>query len=406
MKQKLEQLMACGMIDQTIKDQVLMIQQWIANQYAIETSKQEPFLTHLVMVLRRVKAQEQVEPMPTMIYEQIIDHPSFALSQDVLKSVAQLLELDFDQNECLYLYLHLNGMLEELTKKVLKPGYTLMHEHMVIDLSRVKADDDTRLHCIEQTIEELKVLSKRGVGNIVDVTLEGMGQDLEALQLIEARTGIRIIHATGYYKEPFLPSLVKTMTVSELASKMCQDLTGPNPANVIGEIGTSHMMVTDDEQKVFDAAILAYKQKPVLITTHTTLGTMGLWQATYLTTHGVLPEHIIIGHQDLNPSSDEVQAILDLGVTIGIDTIGKEGYKTDDERAKLIQCLEKENKLNQVVLSLDITRKSQLETNGGIGYAYLFDVFIPKLKAIGVTDESIHQMLVTNPCRLFGQEVL
>ena len=53
-------------------------------------------------------------------------------------------------------------------------------------------------------------------------------------------------------------------------------------------------------------------------------------------------------------------------------------------------------------MSMDITRKSHLKANGGIGYAYLLDSFIPELKAGGVTEEFINKMLVENPQRIFG----
>ena len=50
---------------------------------------------------------------------------------------------------------------------MLKDGYTLMHEHMFIDLSGVKKNLDCRLDCKEHTIEEMKKLYDLGVRNIV-----------------------------------------------------------------------------------------------------------------------------------------------------------------------------------------------------------------------------------------------
>ena len=35
-------------------------------------------------------------------------------------------------------------------------GYTYMHEHMTIDLSGVKKDEDCHLDCYEETVKELK----------------------------------------------------------------------------------------------------------------------------------------------------------------------------------------------------------------------------------------------------------
>lgn len=57
-------------------------------------------------------------------------------------------------------------------------GYTYMHEHMTIDLSGVKKDEDCHLDCYEETVKELKKLYHYGVRNIVEVSNIGMGRIL------------------------------------------------------------------------------------------------------------------------------------------------------------------------------------------------------------------------------------
>ena len=61
---------------------------------------------------------------------------------------------------------------------MLKEGYTLMHEHVTIDLSGVKNDQDCHLDCYEETVKEFKQLYEYGVRNIVEVTNIGMGRDI------------------------------------------------------------------------------------------------------------------------------------------------------------------------------------------------------------------------------------
>ena len=50
---------------------------------------------------------------------------------------------------------------------VLKEGYTLMHEHVAIDLSGVKKDLDCRLDCFDETVREFRQLYEYGVRNIL-----------------------------------------------------------------------------------------------------------------------------------------------------------------------------------------------------------------------------------------------
>ena len=59
---------------------------------------------------------------------------------------------------------------------MLQDGYTLMHEHVTIDLSGVKKDPDCRLDCFEETVEEFKELYRHGVRNVLEVTNIGMGR--------------------------------------------------------------------------------------------------------------------------------------------------------------------------------------------------------------------------------------
>lgn len=287
----------------------------------------------------------------------------------------------------------------------LKDGYTLMHEHVTIDLSGVKMDEDCRLDCFEETVKEFRNLYKYGVRNILEVTNLGMGRDAEYIKRVSQESGINIIASTGFYKEPFLPACVYEKTVEELAEMMEHELkqgigqTGIC-ASVIGEFGTSHRKMTVMEQKVFDAMAMAAVRTGSAVTTHTTLGTMGGEQADYLINHGIKPEKIIIGHMDLSQNVETILSVLRRGVNVGFDTVGKLSYCPDTFRAEALKRIDGEGMLSQVVLSMDITRKSHLKYKGGIGYTYLFETFLPLLREYGFTQAQIDMLLEENPKRI------
>ena len=235
----------------------------------------------------------------------------------------------------------------------LADGYTLMHEHVTINLSGVKKDEDCRLNCFEETVKEFKSLYGYGVRNILEVTNLGMGRDVGYIRRVSEETGINILVSTGFYKEPFLPDCVYRRSVEELASMMEQELTqgidgqwesAPGDtgmrASVIGESGTSSRQMTDMEQKVFDAVALAAVRTGAPVTTHTTLGTMGAEQADYLIGHGVRPEDIIIGHMDLSQDVEVILDVLKRGVNVGFDTVGKLNYCPDSFRAQALKRID------------------------------------------------------------------
>ena len=188
-------------------------------------------------------------------------------------------------------------------------GYTLMHEHITIDLSGVKKDTDCQLDCYAETVAEFKKLYERGVRRVVDVTNDGMGRNVPYVLNVEKETGIRIVQSTGFYKEPFLPERVYGQTVRQMADWMIGEITvgidGTGPkAGMIGEIGTSKNQMTETERKVFDAAVIAAKETGKPIYTHTTLGTYAPEQAEYFRDAGLDLSRIVLGHIDLSGDLD------------------------------------------------------------------------------------------------------
>lgn len=286
-------------------------------------------------------------------------------------------------------------------------GYTMMHEHITIDLSGVKKDTDCQLDCYEETVKEFKDLYAHGVRRIVDVTNDGMGRNVDYVLNVEKETGIRIVQSTGFYKEPFLPDRVYTQSVQELADWMIGEvrngIKGGIKAGMIGEIGTSKNTMTPTEKKVFDAATIAAKETGMPIYTHTTLGTYAPEQAAYFKAEGLPLDRIVLGHIDLSGDLDYIRRVLDTGICIGFDTVGKNNYFPDAKRVEYLMALEKEGYMDQIVLSEDLTRKSHLKHKGGIGYCYLFETFLPMLKEAGFQQESLDKLLIHNPARILGE---
>ncbi len=278
-----------------------------------------------------------------------------------------------------------------------------MHEHMHLDLSRIKKDPDTCLDCTQETLEELRKLRKQGITRILDVTNTGMGRDHDLLDWLEQESGIRILHSTGWYKDPFIPDEWSEKSPEELADAMIREIRS-GKAVVIGEIGTSKNRWTDNERRLFEAAVLAHKATGAPVYTHTTLSTLALEQAQYLTGQGVDPDKIVIGHMDFAQDMDRIRKVLKTGVNIGFDTIGKSDYLPDEKRVQMLLELEAEGLADHVVLSMDITRKSQLQAFGGKGYLWLADHFIPSLLEAGLQPDTIRQMLIRTPDRILGEQ--
>ncbi|MGL5335044.1 MAG: phosphotriesterase family protein [Enterovibrio sp.] len=285
--------------------------------------------------------------------------------------------------------------------------YTLMHEHVYLDLSGVKKDADCRLDDFAAMRDEFLALKEFGVTRICDVTNLGMGRNVAYVEEMEKSTGIEIISCTGCYKSPFLPDFFHQKTVQQLAKLFIDELQigilgSQRTAKLIGEVGSSLNKITEDEHKLLTASSIAANETGKWISTHTSLGTQALEQVEIFEKNGVDLSRVIFGHIDLTGSLEYCLQLLDKGANIEFDTIGKINYLSDEKRTDLLVALIKKGYTNQLFISMDITRKSHLKAQGGIGYTYLFTDFIPRLISAGVPSTAIDDILIKNPGRVFS----
>ena len=284
-------------------------------------------------------------------------------------------------------------------------GITYSHEHVKIDLSGIKKNEDCRLDTFNETIEEFKELKSKGVANIIEVTNRGIGRDIEYIDRVAKESGLNILCSTGYYKEPFLPKEAYDLDEVGLSRIMIDEIIngieGSNiKASIIGEVGTSVNVITPMEEKIFKASSRAHVDTGAPIITHTSLGTMGIEQLKIFESYGIDLDKVILSHVDLTGDLDYILSLIDRGCNVAFDTIGKENYQPDGLRIDLLYELCKRGLSEKILMSMDITRKSNLKSRGGIGYAYELDVFIPRLLERGVKQSHIDNMTKSNIVRI------
>lgn len=298
-------------------------------------------------------------------------------------------------------------MITTIKGNILSAGKTYIHEHLKVDLSGHKKDPDTNYDDLNTVIEELKEVKNLGLETLVEVTNRGMGRDIKAMLKVAEETGLNIIASTGFYKEPFLPVYIYEQNDKEIEKLLLTDILegidGTNSkAHILGEVGTSHNTVTPLEVKLFNIVSRVHHETGKPVFTHTTLGTMALEQIEIFKEMKVDLEKVLIGHMDLNEDAEYHLNVADKGCFLGFDTIGKTNYQPDETRISLINELVKRGHQDQIVLSLDLTRKTHLKGNGGIGYQYLFTNFIPALMESGISKELIDKFLIDNPTKLLS----
>jgi predicted metal-dependent phosphotriesterase family hydrolase len=292
-------------------------------------------------------------------------------------------------------------------------GWTLPHEHTAIALWHVASRwDYWELRRDEAGIvEELGHFREAGGGTIVDLTLPGVGRDPSWLVRVSEATGLNVLMGTGWYRDAYYPpeALIDRRTVDSLADEIVREATegvgesGVRPG-IIGEIGTDKPWLSPREERVHRAAARAAGRTGLAITTHAVQSTVGRDQLDVLEAEGADLSRVVIGHADSNPSIDYYRAIVDRGASIEFDFLGMSFTALErhgeDRIVELVCELLAGGHVGRLLLSQDVCHDSQLRRYGGNGYTYLADVFLPRLRDAGVSEDEVRTMTVENPRRL------
>ena len=303
-------------------------------------------------------------------------------------------------------------------------GTTLVHEHLMVGwpgweaeapLDRAARREHTK-RCIERMVE----LRELGLGAFVDPCPMDLGRDVELMVEVAEATGVRIVCATGLYKEDQgAPAYFKFRMQFGDAAKEMTDVFVRELTQGVGETGiragvikvaTSAHKITPYEEAVLRAAARAHRETGAPITTHTDEGTMGGQQLDILLVEGVPPSSIIVGHSCGSSHLAYHLGMLDRGAYLGFDRFGLELLHPDRERLGTLIGLLGLGFERQIMLSHDTVwcwrgRAPALPASVMPDWAptHVLEHVVPKLRAAGVGEEKIQTMLVDNPRRWFAE---
>ena len=293
-----------------------------------------------------------------------------------------------------------------------KLGFTLPHEHTAISLWHIAnrwdyweltPDDDL-------IIAELSDFRRRGGGTVVDLTLPGVGRDPGRLRRLASATGLNIVMGTGWYREAYYPAemSVDRRSVDDLAAEIIGEFEngvggGGIRPGIIGEIGTDKPWVSAREERVHRAAARASKATGMAITTHGVQSAVGLAQLRIFAEEGVDPSRVVIGHADSHHDLDFYLEVLDGGANLQFDFLGHRFATEEALEPRLVETIVELLERGygpQILLSQDVCHNRQLKANGGFGYVYLQQHFLPTLRTAAVGEGEIQQMTFENPARI------
>ena len=298
-----------------------------------------------------------------------------------------------------------------------------MHEHLLVGWPGWEAEGpadraarrERRARCTN-TLQELHAL---GVRTLLDPCPIDLGRDVDLMAECASASGVRIICATGLYKEnQGAPAYFQFRThwgdaLQEMTDVFVRELTeGIGESGIragVIKVATGANQITPYETLVLRAAAQAHKATGAPITTHTEDGTMGPQQLDILLGEGVAPEAIVIGHSCGSSHLAYHLSMLDRGAYLGFDRFGLELAHPDRERLAALIGLLGVGFERQIVLSHDTVwcwrgRPPKLPPGLLAEWepSHVIKRIIPRLRTAGVAEEKIRAMLVDNPRRYFA----
>ena len=301
-----------------------------------------------------------------------------------------------------------------------KLGFCQPHEHLMISrgvsssLHGALLIDD-----ISKSTAEVMAYKEAGGKSIIDAQPGGCNRVALALAEISTMTGVNIIASTGFHKHIFYPEnhWLFTMSCAELQKVFIHELTigmydnidkhfepthSTHKAGII-KVALDSCNLTPMYEKCFQAAALAAIECDVPLMVHIEQGSNPAALADTLLSWGVNPKRILFCHMDREVMPLEYYTtVLDKGITLEFDTIGRFKYHNDESEVKLIMTLLTAGYEDQLLFSLDTTRERLITYNPeGVGLCYLLKTFLPMMRIAGMTDEQVHTVTQENLVRIF-----
>jgi phosphotriesterase-related protein len=297
-------------------------------------------------------------------------------------------------------------------------GVTLMHEHLFVldpEIRLTYNDDWDEAARVDEAVGRLDAAKAAGVESVVEVTVIGLGRFIPRVQEVAARTSVNILVATGLYTYSELPLYFRGgraagQTVDRMTETFVADATvGIGHSGVRAAIlkcASDYRGITPGIERLFRSVAQAHRETGVPITTHTNeiaLPGCGLQQQEFFAKEGVDLGRVIIGHADDSPDRAYLETIIANGSYLGIDHLnGLLPSPTIEERTQMVADLCARGHAERMVLSHDTFCFAESYTQSSPPtYTLIRESVLPRLAALGVTDEQIRTMLVDNPRRIF-----
>ncbi|QKW37376.1 phosphotriesterase [Actinomadura sp. NAK00032] len=308
-------------------------------------------------------------------------------------------------------------------------GPTLMHEHVfVLGTENVENygagdwwDEEEK---VADAVAKLRELAARGIRTIADPTVWGLGRYIPRIQRIAAAVpDLDIIVATGIYTYHDIPfqflhrgpgTLVDDgpdPMIADFTRDLTEGIAGTGVKAAFLKCAVDSPGLTPGVERILRAVAATHRETGAPITVHTESSVhAGREVVDVLRGEGVDLAKVVIGHAGDSNDLDYLMELADTGAILGMDRFGLDIINPTGNRVTTVAALCGRGYADRMVLSHDAScfidwfgpdpaTVPAMQPNWN--YRHISDDVLPALRAAGVTEAQLDQMLVGNPRRYF-----
>jgi phosphotriesterase-related protein len=290
-------------------------------------------------------------------------------------------------------------------------GVARVHEHVLVDfagaekVSRSRYDADEAFRTILPRLQELR---ERGCRTLLECTPAYLGRDPLLLRRLSEASGLHLVTNTGYYGaagDSAVPRHAYLETPRQLADRWTAEArrgiegTGIRPGFL--KIGVDAGPLSAIDRKLVEAGARCHLDTGLALAIHTGDGTAALEILALLRARGAPPESYVWVHAQNEKDRATLGWAAQEGAWVELDGVGP---TTLAAHADAVLDLARRDRLDRVLVSQDAGWYRVGEPGGGSyrPHTFLFDAFLPALRARGLGDGEVRQLLVDNPARAFA----
>lgn len=281
-------------------------------------------------------------------------------------------------------------------------GPTDYHEHLFQRTPLLPGDD---LDDEDASGAEAALLHRAGAAAIVDATPIGLGRRPAATAAISANTGLTVVHVTGVHREAHYPHQERLVAASddELFDTFRSDLLfGMDETTVragVLKVGVSLWEFTPFERRALLAVGRLGGLYGVPVMVHLESGSAAHEVLDELGDAGCAADRVVLAHVDRNPDPGLHAELAERGAYLGYDGAGRHQRWPDSILVDCLRTVVQAGHGEQLLLGGDVARRRRYVSYGGMpGLAYLFDRFLPRVRA-AIGDAATDHILIDNPSR-------